>query len=176
MLKPSPGWPAHRQDTVISILVAGTLRSEAPLRDMAGRVAGAAREAERPGLPGLGAAAAAGPAHVQRQRLHSFQPSVRSRRSRPDCGHRRLRFQKATQPRPALRVAPAPLEQPRAGREPYPDSTATHTLGESSQCTSPGRNPSLLRGAVFKVLGRLFFLRGLPQLSASSPPAPAMPS
>lgn len=39
-------WPAHRQDTVISILVAGTLRSEAPLRDMAGlsagRVAGAA--------------------------------------------------------------------------------------------------------------------------------------
>lgn len=40
--KPSPEWPAHRQDTVISILVAGTLRSEAPLRDMAGQVAVAA--------------------------------------------------------------------------------------------------------------------------------------
>lgn len=42
MPKPSPVRPAHRQDTVISILVAGTLRSEAPLKDMAGRVAGAA--------------------------------------------------------------------------------------------------------------------------------------
>lgn len=37
-----PSVAAHRQDTVISILVAGTLRSEAPLRDMAGRVPGAA--------------------------------------------------------------------------------------------------------------------------------------
>lgn len=39
VLKPSLAWPAHRHDTVISILVAGTLRSEAPLRDMAGPVA-----------------------------------------------------------------------------------------------------------------------------------------
>lgn len=78
VLKPSLARPAHRHDTVISILVAGTLRSEAPLRDMASPVAKAAvgdGGAARPRPPELGAAAR--PAHVPRQPC-SLQPCVRS--------------------------------------------------------------------------------------------------
>lgn len=75
VLKPSLAWPAHRHDTVISILVAGTLRSEAPLRDMAGPVAKVAGWglAARPQPPELGARTT----HVPRQRC-SLQPCVRS--------------------------------------------------------------------------------------------------
>ena len=60
MPKPFLAWPAHRQDTVISILVAGTLRSEAPLKDMAGRVAGAAGGCET-GAARVGSGGGAGP-------------------------------------------------------------------------------------------------------------------
>lgn len=100
--------------------------------NLGGRDAALRGSAERHGWSGgrsrrrLGAAAAAGSAHVPpRRRLHSLQPCVLSSRTSLNCGRRRQRLQMATQPRPVLRVAPALLEQPP---EPYPDPNSNPIL------------------------------------------------
>ena len=128
MPKPFPARPAHRQDTVISILVAGTLRSEAPLKDMAGRVAGAAGGCEtgaaRGGGGGArpmcrrggggGGCAPSSPACALAARAFT----VAGRTAAPDGN--------ATPPGP--RGAPTPLEQPPIGQEPYTDPNS-NSLG-----------------------------------------------
>lgn len=144
MPKPSPAWPAHRQDTVISILVAGTLRSEAPLSDMAGRLAGAAAGCETGaagaarGGGGVGPCAAAALAAEA-----ALPPALRALLLlAPSLWPAAQRLQMATQPRPALRVAPTPLEQPRAGQEPYTDSNSNPQGGRVLPARFPGAKPS----------------------------------
>lgn len=139
MTKPSQEWPAHRQDTVISILVAGTLRSEAPLRDMAGRVAEAAGGCK---IGDTGAARGGGSGRVGpcAAVVAAVLPLVLRALSllAPSLWPLALRLQMAIQPRPALRVAPAPLEQSQAGQEPYTNPTSIPKVGEPSQPFSSG--------------------------------------
>lgn len=144
MPKPSPAWPAHRQDTVISILVAGTLRSEAPLSDMAGRLAGAAAGCETGaagaarGGGGVGPCAAAALAAEA-----ALPPALRALLLlAPSLWPAAQRLQMATQPRPALRVAPTPLEQPRAVQEPYTDSNSNPQGGRVLPARFPGAKAS----------------------------------
>lgn len=130
MPKPFLAWPAHRQDTVISILVAGTLRSEAPLKDMAGRVAGAAGGCET-GAARVGSGGGAGPCAAAAVVAEAALPpallacalaarafTVAGRTAAPDGN--------AAPPGP--RGAPTPLEQPPVGQEPYTDPNS-NSLG-----------------------------------------------
>ena len=126
MPKPSPARPAHRQDTVISILVAGTLRSEAPLKDMAGRVAGAAGGCQTGAARG-GGGGGAGPCAAAAVAV--LPPALRALwLLAPSLWPAAQRLQMAMQPRPAPRGAPAPLEQPPVGQEPYTDPNS-NSLG-----------------------------------------------
>lgn len=133
MPKPSPARPAHRQDTVISILVAGTLRSEAPLKDMAGRVAGAAGGCETGaarGGGGGGGDGGAGPCAAAAVAAEAvLPPALRALwLLAPSLWPAAQRLQMAMQPRPAPRGAPTPLEQPPVGQEPYTDPNS-NSLG-----------------------------------------------
>lgn len=126
---PSPVRPAHRQDTVISILVAGTLRSEAPLKDMAGRVAGAAGGCETGSARGGGGGGAGPCAAAAVAAEAALPPALRALwLLAPSLWPAAQRLQMAMQPRPAPRGAPTPLEQPPVGQEPHTDSNS-NSLG-----------------------------------------------
>lgn len=157
---------AHRQDTVISILVAGTLRSEAPLRDMAGRVAGAAGGCERGaararggGSGGVGSGAAAVAAAVAAAAAASalLQPCLHSRGLRLDCGRRAAATPDGNLAPPGPAGGPRPIGAASAGGEPYPNPKSSPYLGRllPARFTLAKTNTPPELSAVLKGLGRL---------------------